>query len=232
MRQAHFNLRLLLAPTYREDGLCTVHNSNFKREPKFLAAYNKALEMQPNTDLHWRTHVVIWASETAFRLDGNFVECGVNRSFFSTAIFNYLKLEDHQNKHFYLFDTFNGLDKKYISDKDKAAHFNEYHDVYDLVKKAFGKFKNVHVIRGSVPDTLAEIDVGNVSYLSIDMNCSYPEKKALEYFWPKLVVGGVIVLDDYGWKGHEEQKKVADDFAAKKNRYILCLPTGQGIIIK
>jgi O-methyltransferase len=64
------------------------------------------------------------------------------------------------------------------------------------------------------------------------MNCVIPEIEAAEFFWDKLVCGGVIVLDDYGWKGHHLQKQAFDEFAAKRGIKILSLPTGQGLIIK
>ena len=56
---------------------------------------------------------------------------------------------------------------------------------------------------------------------------------AIEYLWEKLVIGGVVVLDDYDY-GPEfmEQKYAWDKFAALKDFEILTLPTGQGLIIK
>ena len=88
------------------------------------------------------------------------------------------------------------------------------------------------MIKGVVPESLETVNISKVAYLSIDMNCAPPEKAALEYFWPKLSSGGVIVLDDFGWKGHEEQKIMAENFAAERSLEILNLPTGQEVIIK
>ena len=50
--------------------------------------------------------------------------------------------------------------------------------------------------------------------------------------WDKLVPGGVILLDDYGWPGHEEQKKAIDEFVKKVKTKVLYFPTGHGVIIK
>jgi predicted O-methyltransferase YrrM len=71
-----------------------------------------------------------------------------------------------------------------------------------------------------------------VAYLSLDMNIAAPERAALEHFWPKLVRGGVIVLDDYGWAAYSEQKASMDEFAAAHGIQVCCLPTGQGLIVK
>jgi hypothetical protein len=64
------------------------------------------------------------------------------------------------------------------------------------------------------------------------MNVAAPEIAAGEYFWPKLVSGAAIVLDDYGWSGHEDQKKQWNQFAYRYSVPILLLPTGQGLILK
>ena len=65
------------------------------------------------------------------------------------------------------------------------------------------------------------------------MNCVAPEIEALQYFWPKIVPGGLIILDDYGWGGtHDSQKEAQEAFAESVDVKILTLPTGQGLIIK
>ncbi len=53
-------------------------------------------------------------------------------------------------------------------------------------------------MRGKVPESLATVEIERVAYLSLDMNIAYPEIEALKHFWPKLVPGAIVVLDDYG----------------------------------
>jgi hypothetical protein len=64
------------------------------------------------------------------------------------------------------------------------------------------------------------------------MNCVAPEIAAADFFWNKISVGGVMILDDYGFPQHINQKIAFDKFALEKKVEILCLPTGQGIIFK
>ena len=131
--------------------------------------------------------------------------------------------------------TFSGLVEDLVSDKEKSAginnYFGSYKDVYQQVKETFSAF-NVEVIKGAVPDTLPLCKAEKICYLSIDMNCVEPEIAATEYFWDKVVSGGVIILDDYGFPDHINQKDAFDKFAKEKKVEILCLPTGQGIIFK
>ena len=63
---------------------------------------------------HWRVHVGLWAAFSASKLDGDFVECGVNRGFLSSAIMEDLDW-DRLGKTFYLLDTFAGVDEEMIS---------------------------------------------------------------------------------------------------------------------
>ena len=59
------------------------------------------------------------------------------------------------------------------------------------------------------------------------MNCVIPEIAAIENFYPKLSIGSVILLDDYGWSAHYLQKRAMDKWADKMGVNILSLPTGQ-----
>ncbi len=232
-RDAYLNSRTTFVPTYREDGLATIHNADFRHDPLFKRSYDAALQMDSSNQMRWRSHVAQWAGYQASLLDGDFVECGVNRAFLSTAVINATDFSRFDGKKtFYLIDTYAGLVPEQIGEKDAAAHFNEYPDVYEFVKKAFSNCPNVRVVRGAVPEVLDSVEIAQVAYLSIDMNCAMPERAALEHFWPKMVTGGLVLLDDYGWRGHEEQKRCFDEFAVSVGARILSLPTGQGLLLK
>ena len=104
--------------------------------------------------------------------------------------------------------------------------------LYEAVLKTFKGF-NTKIIRGAVPETLPEVDSDQIAYLSVDMNCIQPEIDALNYFWEKMVPGGIIVLDDYGYGNITNDQRLAhDEFAHSKGVEILSVPTCQGIIIK
>ena len=92
-------------------------------------------------------------------------------------------------------------------DDEPAAFWNEYRDVYEFVCERFADFENVKIVKGIVPDSLTSVDIKKVSFLSIDMNYSVPERAALEYFWDKMIAGGIIILDDYAFLGREKQKE-------------------------
>jgi hypothetical protein len=91
----------------------------------------------------------------------------------------------------------------------------------------------VKLIRGAVPQTLSQVPSSQVAFLSIDMNCAEPEVAALEYFWPRLVPGAPVILDDYAFaEPYRRQKDAIDGWAKQQAVPVLTLPTGQGLILK
>lgn len=173
---------------YDQDSLRTAHNHDFMTESDFVAAYQRGIRANNNEDpkMHWRVHVALWVASHVKKLGGDFVECGVNRGLLSSSIMNYLDWNS-LDKHFYLFDTFCGIDESYLNEEEKKQGrigFSKtmYRECYEEVKASFAEFRRVHLIRGSVPDTLSTVNIEKVCYLSIDMNCAEPEIEAATFF--------------------------------------------------
>jgi O-methyltransferase len=220
-------------------------NVDFLTEPRFVEANQAGLNagMQftwPGTDnvidMPWRVHIACWAARHAVHLHGDLVECGVHTGGLSLAICKYIDFNS-TGKAFYLFDTFTGIPAEQMSEEEMPFRLDEnqaYYrdDSYETAVKNFEPYPGVRLIRGRVPDTLPEVEIGAVSYLSLDMNIAAPEVAALEFFWPKLTVGAIVLLDDYGWTHYRPQKVALDKFAAKQDVEIATLPTGQGLLIK
>jgi O-methyltransferase len=221
--------------TYNQDGLATTHSAPFMEDQRFNEAYaaGKATGSWTFGDLQWRAHVVCWAAARGACLDGDFVECGVNRGGYAMTVVKYVNFETLP-KRFYLLDTYEGLVERDISADEQArgVRVGEYGPCYEAVKESFSAYSNVEIVKGRVPDTLPLVDTDRVAYLSLDMNTRDPEIAAAEYFWERLTSGAAIVLDDYGWRKHTEQQRAFDDFARKRGLQVLALPTGQGLILK
>jgi hypothetical protein len=229
----------LYTPVYNYDGLRNDPKIIHNRDPRFVRAYRRAVSSAGEEYQHyyWRVHVALWCASLALSLEGDFVECGVYRGLLSTSIMSYFDWNT-VNRKFFLFDTFEGVDERQLTDeeinKGTIAYFREMYkeDIYEDVVKNFAEFKDARVVKGIVPDSLSTVDIGKVSYLSIDMNSAAPEIAAVNYFWDRLSPGAPILLDDYGFINYETQKHAFDKWAKENNVQILALPTGQGLIIK
>ncbi len=228
------------AYTYAQDGLYTVHNSDFMRNQRFLAAYHFGIQGgRPNIRVHWRVHVAIWLAEQAIRLEGDFIEFGVHTGILSGAILTQLDFARHSDRRYYLLDTFTGIPEEQISANERSVGVHtmnrKYADgdlVYAMIQDKFKPWPNARIIRGRVPDTLRQVESNKVAFVSMDMNVAEAEIAAAEFVWPKMAPGAFMLLDDYGWQSHVNQKHAFDMFAARHQVDILSLPTGQGLLMK
>lgn len=186
-------------------------------------------------DARWIVHVALWLAAQAARLDGDFVECGVNTGLLSLAICDALDF-NALDKDFWLFDTYAGIPETQMTEAELRGiggwhNAHSYEECYEAVRESFAPWPRARLVRGMVPATLAEFPVDRrVAYLSIDMNIVVPEIAAANFFWDRMSPGGFILLDDYAWATHRAQKAAFDDFAAVRGRTILTLPTGQGLL--
>lgn len=229
------------------DRMLTMDKSaGFMEKPEFAKTYAKLHEAHiydqygsPST-IAWRLHTLIWAAENALSLPGDFVECGVFRGDMSWSILECTKFKE-SGKRFYLYDSFEGFSDKYTSADDYpdnpgflsvAQEAYREKGLYDYVSNRFSPYPNVRVIKGVVPDVLPATMPEKISYLHIDLNSPKAEIGALELLFDRVVPGGTIVFDDYGWHIFRKQKEAEDTFMTARGHSILELPTGQGLVIK
>lgn len=228
---------------YAKDGLFTVHNVAFLREPAFLKAYARGIKAGAGFDpeIEWRAHVALWAARTALGAEGDYAECGVNAGFMSSAIMEDLDWNSTGRK-FYLIDTFAGPVLSQYSAEEVAKNRRKIAEetiaeggyVTDLerIRANFAEWPNAIVTPGAVPEVLRKVEFGKVAFLHIDMNCTLPEKAALEFFWDKLSPGALVLFDDFAYAGYEAQREALAEVARVRGHEILSMPTGQGLLIK
>lgn len=226
---------------YNQDGLATQHNADFMRDRRFAEAYRVGVENgRPDLHVEWRVHVALWCAAHAARLEGDFIECGVHTGILSGAVMTWLDFARQGARKFYLFDTWAGIPAEQVSEEEKRMGVldmnRKYQDgdaTHAAVVKKFSRWPNAVVVRGRVPETLASLPAaGKLAYVSMDLNVAAAEMAAAEILWPRMVPGAFLLLDDYGWAPHANQKKAWDQWAARNAAMILSLPTGQGLVIK
>lgn len=230
---------------YTADGLAVSgRNLSFRSDARFAAAWQKAVQLNAEgwkksrkgvPNIEWRAHICCWAAQHALSKEGDFVECGVHTGLLSLTICHFLDFA-RLSRDFYLFDTFSGIPMASLPEREKetAQRINDaiYFDVWDIAKRNFAPFPNTHLIRGVLPDSIKTVNFNKISYLSIDLNNFTSEKLVIENVWQYISDGGIVIIDDYAFGGHEAQYEMWNDFAASVDRMIATLPTGQGILLK
>lgn len=165
---------------------------------------------------------VIYINEN--NINGAYVECGV---FKGGSVMNMAltQLKFDKKVHIYLYDTFEGMTtegdhdinyqgvpaSKILRNPRKRCICN-----LEQVKKNMGLTHYpadfLHYYKGDVAVILREEIPEKISLLRLDTDWYESTKIGLEVLYPKLVNGGVLILDDYGyWRG---SRKATDDYFA------------------
>lgn len=172
-------------------------------------------------------------------IEGSFVECGVYRggSIMNMAL---TQLNFSRLVHIYLYDTFEGmtpysdLDINYqgisaarILKNPSKLCISNLKEVKQNVKLTNYPQEFFHFRKGDVKDTLKEDVPDKISLLRLDTDWYESTKLELEVLFPRLVKGGILILDDYGyWLG---ARKAVDDYFASINLIPNLEPMESGI---
>jgi len=228
------------------DRLLTLDKSaGFLSAPQFRKAFDEIkgshqYDQYGGSDtIAWRLNTLCWAAQRGLRIGGDFVECGVFKGDMAWVVLNTLGPERVPN--YYLYDSFAGFSEEYSSPDDYPLnpgfldfaneHYRE-HGLYEYVKDRFAPYRNVKVIRGFLPEALDVCGPDRIGFLHVDLNSPRAEVAVLERLFERVLPGGGIVFDDYGWKLFEKQKIAEDEFMRARGYEVLELPTGQGLVIK
>jgi len=220
---------------YHHDGVATFNSSAFMQGDRFKIAYSALVSAYKwDPDLPWRVHQIIWSVDQVLNLDGVFVECGVGRGGLMASLTSSISDWNLRNEKMFLFDTFesNTIYSK-SGQKISTEKPNKYYAVsIEETRANFTQYDNITFVPGSVLETVSPGLCGKIKFLSIDLNNSEAEEHVFRTFYPDVVPGGIIVLDDYYAAGRDRQRLLMDKMAIELNFNILATPSGQGIVVK
>lgn len=217
---------------YESDGMATAWHSPFLCDGEWQERYD---EMARDwftggvVDVRWRMWILTEFGRAADGL-GAFAEFGTNRGGCA-----YMLLATTRRSPLYLFDTFAGIPESNLTMQERALGFAGSWSETSLqhVKQRLAEWPDrARFCVGDVFDTLDFAETGTLSLVHMDLNAAAATKRALEYVHPRLRAGGVIVCDDYGFTGFEDQRAVIDDFLASTPDRAVALPTGQALVLK
>ncbi len=154
---------------------------------------------------------------------GDFVECGV---FLGGAVMfmarKLMQLGDTSRK-LWLYDTYCGFtggltedDINHMGARIGGSHFSDFLEQTRRNVTSVGyPAANLELIAGDVCQTLPRNDAEHLALLRLDTDTYTSTAAELEYLYPKLVTGGVLIIDDYGYS-RGVRKAVDQYFAATK----------------
>lgn len=170
---------------------------------------------------------------------GDIVECGVWRGGSMMAAAHCLMDNQDLDRELWLFDTFSGMSLPTKNDVDYMGNeagellqqipqdspdsiwcYATIEEVQSNMNSAGYPGDKIHYVQGSVEETLLEHSLPDrIALLRLDTDWYESTRIELEILFPRLVPGGVLIIDDYGhWDGC---KKAVDEYFAENNIPIL-----------
>ena len=102
----------------------------------------------------------------------------------------------------------------------------------EIVAKNLSEFSNVHLRRGWIPERFGEIANLTFCFVHIDVDLYQPTKDSVDFFFPRLEKGGMLICDDYGFTTCPGARAAMDEYFENRPERIVELPTGQGLVFK
>lgn len=150
-------------------------------------------------------------------LPGAIVECGVWKGGSMMAAAKTLLSLGKTDVDLFLFDTFEGMSeptekdihwtgetaKTQLAREEKGASLTWARATLEEVQRAMSSIpyppSRIHFVKGRVEDTLPDQAPPQIALLRLDTDWYESTRHELIHLYPRVVPGGVLIVDDYGW---------------------------------
>jgi O-methyltransferase len=230
---------------FRMQGQMDIHPKSRWYNPDFVAATggflpaNRGVEreicdLEPWDSTRRDMVVLLLRSIIEHDVSGDFVEVGVYRGRSARLIHHYAP-----ERRLHLFDTFGGFGKRAAAEEREATGLvvREAHHAdtcIDSVRRCISpKTDNVFFYEGYFPDTIPDsFQEMGFAFVHLDADLYEPTLAGLRFFFPRVSVGGMILVHDYNaWPG---ARKATDAFLQDKPEVPIPMPdkSGSALIVK
>lgn len=211
-------------------------------ETRYLRATYAAKTRPVPIDRKFRHMKLVELLRSVFELEGDIAECGCFRGLSSWMICETLNEENggFDGTGFHIFDSFAGLSDP-VAEDQLTVETEDGERLGDMMQPGMFACSEVDVRRnlaaffaityhpGWLPQSLEGQPERRYRFLHIDVDLYAPTLGALDYFYPRMVSGGLIVTDDYGWPG---ARKAFDQFCARHDLQLEVLAGNQAVLRK
>lgn len=237
-----------LTPAPRPDTV-QYFNYDFETDETFKAIFRDGVIKTASTHdpnvVHQRLYNTVQFLKHTMDLEGDVAECGAFRGLSSFVFCNYIRLfaPDFDGRRYHVFDSFEGLSDP--NEKDAICR-NEYgalgthcqprgafSGAIDVVKATLSEYPAIEYHCGWIPESLSNVEERQYKFVHLDLDLYEPIKGAVEYFYPRMVQGGAIVIDEYAIPRWPGARRAVDEYCSEHNLApAVSLTTGNGVLIK
>lgn len=172
----------------------------------------------------WEQYLIYSVARGQSKMSGAMAEVGVYRGGSAKLI-----CEVKGDKPLHLFDTYEGLPPS--SPADRGVHReHQYACGLEEIQQYLSDYDNLHFHKGIFPDSAAGVPEQTYCFVHFDVDLYEGTKGCLEYFYPRMQRGGIMISHDYSILAGVE--KAFNKFFADKPEEIIDQPTTQCMIVK
>lgn len=172
---------------------------------------------------------------------GDVAECGTWRGHSAHMIATLLENRNFPGK-FHLFDSFEGLsdlapqdtnERWVLSPSGVKAQKDMLAATEDTVRGNLSEFGFIEYHAGWIPTMFPEVEDRKFIFVHLDVDLYEPYQDSINFFYPRLVEGGVMAFDDYGLTQFPGAKTAVDEAIETFNPNVFYrIPTGGAFLIK
>ena len=160
-------------------------------------------------------------------IKGDFVECGVFFAGASMLIAKTLMKLGESSRELWLYDSFQGFvgaqakdDVTWYGDSI-TTRFPDFEILAkDNITSTGYPADKIRIVKGDIEKVAPDNKHGDIALLRLDTDTYHSTKAELENFYPKLVSGGILIIDDYG-HADGARRAVDEYFADPAKRLML-----------
>ena len=194
------------------------------KDPADVRLIKKVRRERQSLQFAYEAYMVHSFGKAYSRLPGAMAEVGV----FQGASAKLL-CEVKGDAELHLFDTFGGLPQS--TSADRGVHREkQYLCSLESVQQYLKNYKNVFFYPGLFPESAKSLPQRRFSFVHLDVDLYESTLAGLEYFYPRLIPGGIILSHDYSILAGV--KKAFEDFLRDKPERPVQFPSTQCLLIK
>lgn len=218
----------------RHNNIRTSDAKNLKKySGDYLAAFEKRQGHGESLTIEEAYQLFSSVQATA-TIPGVMVEVGVYKG--GSAV---ILCEAKAERALYLFDTFTGMPMSQASASADAWAKKTHQDTSVAEVKAFlAAYPNVEIIPGIFPMSLPEkFNTLSYSFVNLDVDLYQPTLDALNFFWPRMSVGGRLISHNYNSVCYDIDdtpgvKKAFQDYFKERPHLLIEVAETQCLVIK
>lgn len=164
-------------------------------------------------------------------VDGNVLEVGVWRGGTGAILASAVAAEKHRKV--FLADTFTGVVKAGIKDTvyDGGEHADTSESIVSSLMNSLS-LENTVILKGVFPEDTGSLASGKIALLHCDVDVYQSSKDIVEWCLPRMMLGSVLIFDDYGFFGCEGVTRLCDELRALSGFRFFYNLNGHALFVK